>query len=155
MKKLIITESQAKRLGLIKEDLIKEGVSDSYSRQVKMTYYYHGVKLKGHEIDDIMNSTITVRFNIEIDAREWGIKDISLYGIAGPEAVDLEVTYWASPEEQKEAVVQVKLNWEAARTEGNGTSGLVTVGDEIEVTLDNDAEGNLIVKDILVPVLGA
>ena len=155
MKKLIITESQAKRLGLIKENLVKEGVSDTYSRQVKMTYYYHGVTLKGHEIDDIMNSTITVRFNIEIDAREWGIKDISLYGITGPEAVELEVTYWANPEEQKEAVVPIRLNWEMARKEGNGNSGVVTVNDEIEVTLANDAEGNLIVKDILVPVLGA
>lgn len=154
MKKLIITESQAKRLGLIKESLIKEGVADTYSRQVKLSYYYSGASLKGHEIDYITDTSVVVKYVIEVEAREWGIKDISLTNIVGPSQVDLEVEYYPNGDESQTISVPLVIDWSLLKTQVQSGRGVVTIDEEIEVTLVNDNEGNLVVSGIVATVYG-
>jgi hypothetical protein len=144
--KLVITESQAKRLGLI-----KEGVSDTYSRTVNIVYYYHGAKLKGYEIDSIMNSSVMIKYAIEIEAREWGIKDINLSNIIGPTELELELDYWPDDIEMKSATIPLTIDWSNAKTQPQSGQGIVSVGEEIEITLINDKEGNLLISEILIP----
>ena len=139
MNKIRITESQAKRLGLI-----KEGVSDTYDRNVKVSFYSHGLTLKGKEIAYINNSSTSLKFLIEIEGRSWGIKDINLSNITGPEQIEMEVEYYEG-EEVREITIPLHIDWSNIKIDKMTGHGVVTVGDELEITLANDHDGNLIV----------
>ena len=149
--KLRITENQ---LNTIKKNL-NEGVDNQYSREVKITYNYHGVTLKGHEINDIMDSSATLKFNIEMEGRSWGIKDIQLNGIVGPSEVELEIDYYINDEQTQEVSIPLQLDWAAAQIDKQSGHGVVTVGDEVEITLVNDQNGGIMVKSIEIPVYSA
>jgi hypothetical protein len=149
--KLRITENQ---LNTIKKTL-NEGVDNQYSREVKISYYYHGVSLKGAEIADIMDNSVTLSFNIELEGRSWGIKDISLNGIKGPSEIDLEIQYYDEREELLDANVTIPLDWDRATINKQSGHGVITVGDDIEITLVNDQNGGIVVKSIEIPVYSA
>lgn len=150
MNKIRITESQAKRLGLL-----KEGIGNrEFMIETKVSFDYYGVKLKGFEIDDINKSTMWVNYLIDMEVREWGIKNLSIYNIKGPDELNIDVSYWPNNDEVKEAFITLKLNWDLVRVEKNESSGLISLGNEVEIALINDAEGNLIVKEIVVQTYG-
>lgn len=149
--KLRITENQFET---IKKSL-NEGVDNQYSREVRISYYYHGVTVNGVQIEDIMDSTVTLRFNIELEGRSWGIKDISLNGITGPSEIDLEMQSYDEREELMDANATIQLDWDRATINKQSGHGVITVGDEIEITLVNDQNGGIVVKSIEIPVYSA
>lgn len=150
MKKIILTETQLQR---VKNQLIMEGSEDTYSRDVKVSVYAGNKTYKGMEIDDIFPQTdMTVSYNISIEGRSWGIKDISLYGIKGPDSVEIEVSYYVDNDNTKSDTIVLPINWDELQTEDISGHGVVTVGDSIQIDLKNDTEGNLEIDTISMEV---
>ncbi len=153
--KVILTESQVRKLvkGASNLKQLNEGVSDTYSKEIKVDMYApSGVLYKGNEINDISNPTIKLNYNIEIEAREWGIKDISLYGISGDNELEIEIDYYIDEDNTDTETVTLQLNWDNLKTESVSGEGIVTIGDNIEITLSNDENGDLVVSEMLLPV---
>ncbi len=148
MKKIILTESQ---LNMIRKQL-NEGVSDVYSREVKTDIMIGGTTYKGKEINDVSNYNIRINYSIDIEAREWGIKDISLYDIHGPEEIELEIEYFVDDLNTDTEVVTMPIDWDKLEQDTYSGEGVVTIGDVLEINLSNDESGNLIFTKIILPV---
>ena len=149
--KLRITERQ---LNIIKKRL-NENVESNYSRNIKLSYNYYGVTINGFDISDILSSEISLNFDIEFDGRSWGIKDIQLNNIKGPSEIELELQYYNEREEVKDVYITIPLDWDNAIINKQSGHGVITVGDEVEITLVNDQNGGIVVKSIEIPVYSA
>lgn len=141
--KLIISEGQVERI----KSILKEGVDDRYNREVTLSFSAYGSNFKGYEINYINNITVRLFYRIEIEGRSWGLKDISLLGISGPEQIEVEVEYYLENGEESSISVPLKLDWSKVNIETTH-SGVVTIDEEVEVELKNDSDGNLIVESI-------
>jgi hypothetical protein len=153
--KVILTESQVKKLieGVSNTLELNEGVSDRYSKEIAVEFYPpRGVLYKGNEINDVDRVFTKISYNIEIEAREWGIKDISLSGIQGENELEVEVDYYIDENNTTQETTTIQLNWDDIKIENNSGEGVVTVGDSLEITLKNDENGNLIVAELLIPI---
>jgi hypothetical protein len=95
-------------------------------------------------------SDMKVTYLIEMEHRSWGIKGISLYSIQGPSEIELTIT--PQVEDGEDIEITVPLNWENVEEETQEGEGVITIGNEIELTLGNDESGNIIVSSIHVPV---
>jgi hypothetical protein len=146
--KLRITEGQLER---IKSQLTEQG-DNRYNREVNLTFNAYNATYKGKEINDILPMKVRLSYNIDIEGRSWGIKGISLYGITGPSEIEAEIEYYIDDDNTDTVTIPMKLNWELAVTEIEKGMGGFSVGDEVEIELVNDAEGNLVIKEIKVPV---
>lgn len=133
---------------------LEEGVSDNYSNEVKLNVNAYQATINGNEIDWVEASSIKLSYLIDIEAREWGIKGISLYAIEGPSEVELEVYYYEDDDEEElvEVMVKLPLDWENVNKEEESGTGFITVGEEVEVQLANNEKGELYVSTITVPV---
>lgn len=139
--KIRLTESQLERL---KANLNEAPVDENYTREVAAKFY-HGT-YKGHEINDIADIKIRVSFKIDVEMKSWGIRDINLYGITGPSEVEVEVNYYVDNDNTDDAYVTIPLDWSKLITEKDSGSGIISVGDEIEIYLMSDEAGNLVVE---------
>jgi len=146
--KLRITEGQLER---IKSQITEQG-GNRYNREVNVTFNAYNATYKGKEINDILPMKVRLSYNIDIEGRSWGIKGISLYGITGPSEIEAEIEYFIDDDNTDTVTIPMKLNWELAVTEIEKGMGGFSVGDEVEIELVNDAEGNLVIKEIKVPV---
>lgn len=146
--KLKITESQLKRI----KSRLNEEAGNRYSKEVDLNFDSYGAKYKGKEINDISPTEIRLSYIIDIEARNWGIRDISLYGIMGPTEVEVEVEYFIDNDNTDTVTVPLKLNWDAIVKDEQNDIGLITVGDNVKIELVNDPQGNLMVKEIKVVV---
>lgn len=143
--KLKLTESQFDRL---KSNLSESGNDNSYSREIKVSInYYGGVLYKGMEINDILSANVKLSYVIEVDARSWGIKDISLYNINGPSEIEAEIEYFTDNDNTSNDMITLQLDWSKLTTDKNN-NGIITIGDELEINLRNDRNGNLFVNDM-------
>ncbi len=132
---------------------LEEGVSDNYSNEVKLNVNAYQATINGNEIDWVESQSIKVSYAIDIEAREWGIKDISLYAIEGPSEIELEVSYYPSgSDDPEQTTISIPLNWDDVNKEEESGTGLVTVGEEIDLQLANNEKGELYVSGITVPV---
>lgn len=145
--KVILTEGQIERL----KNVLKEGVDNKYNREIMVDFNYYRAKYKGLEINDVASIKVRLSFDINIEARSWGIKDISISGIRGPESVDVEISYYNENDEEFFDSYVIQLNWDSLVTE-NVRSGLITIGDVMDVTLGNDVDGRLIVTKMELPI---
>lgn len=150
MKKVIINEKQAKKLmgKLISEQYTDD---DRYRQEVTCQFGYHGLTYKGGEIDWIPDATMTVSFRIDMEARSYGIKSISVYDFQGPSEVVVPVTYY--PEGSDDSVdedVVIKLNWDDVTTDDAVDVGWIGIDNVVEVELSVDESGNFISKGILI-----
>jgi hypothetical protein len=151
--KLKLTESQFDRL---KANLSEVENDNSYSREVRVDInYYNGVMYKGMEINDILSPSVRLSYNIEIDARSWGIKDISLYNISGPSEIQAEIEYYVDDDNTSADMITLAIDWSKLTTDTNNNGGIITVGDVLEINLMNDKQGNLFVKDLNIEVYSA
>jgi hypothetical protein len=111
-----------------------------------------GTTYKGKEINDVSNYNIRINYSIDIEAREWGIKDISLYDIHGPEEIELEIEYFVDDLNTDTEVVTMPIDWDKLEQDTYSGEGVVTIGDVLEINLSNDESGNLIFTKIILPV---
>ena len=146
--KLIITESQLKRL----KSRLTEQVDNKYSTEVELSFSTYLATYKGNEINYIQPMKATVYYDIEIEARSWGIKDISLYGITGPTEVDIDVYYYVNDNDEDVITLPISLDWDMITVEEKTGTGQVSIEKVIDIEMTNDANGNLIVKEIIVKV---
>lgn len=147
--KIKITESQLERI----KSSLNEGPSDKYSKDVTINFNAYGdVKFNGMEINDISDVKVRLNYTIEIDARSWGIKDISLYSIEGPEELETEIDFYVDEDSTRIQPITFKLDWNNVELDEESGAGIVSIGDDVEVELMNDSQGNLVVKTVKVVV---
>ena len=150
MKKIIITEEQSKKImgKILSEQLAPE---ERYSQEVTCSFGYHKLTYKGHEIDWIPDTHFRVSFTIYVDAREYGIKDIGVMNVTGPEAIEIMVTYY--PEGSDDSVdeeVVINLNWDDVTVNNDADIGWIGIDHDIEMDLDQTQDGGLECGGILV-----
>lgn len=124
--------------------------NERYGRDVSVSVGTYGAKINGNDIDWAVCSDMKVTYLIEMEHRSWGIKGISLYSIQGPSEIELTIT--PQVEDADDIDITVQLNWENVEEETQEGEGVITIGNEIEVSLGNDENGNIIVTSIHVPV---
>jgi hypothetical protein len=137
-----ITEGQ---LEMIKSSL-NEATSNKYNKDVNVSFNSYGLKYKGNDIDYIEPVKIRLFYDIEIDGRSWGIKDISLYSVEGPEELETEISFFVTNEDTNSEIIKLNVNWDNVELELENGRGIITIDDAVEVDLANDNEGNLMVK---------
>ena len=149
MKKIVITESQYKKIG----KLISEQEDNRYGREVEVNIEAYGVTYKGQEINDVTSGSIRLSYLIEQEHRSWGIKGISLYDIKGPEILEVDIDYYTDEDNTADETIQLQLDWSnVVETENEESQGVVTVGNEITISLVNDTNGNIVIESVHVPV---
>lgn len=148
--KLRLTESQFDRI----QKKLNEGAENSYSRTVQVSFYYHKAKINNFPIDSVMDTNITMKFTIEMEVRQWGIKDIVVGNIQGPSEIELDIDYWPNESEVLSTNMPLGIDWSIATIEKETGRNIISVGDEIEIYLVNNEEGKLVVQKILIPVYG-
>jgi hypothetical protein len=148
MKNIVLTENQ---LNTVKKHISESAVgNERYGRDVSVSVSTYGAKINGEDIDWAVCSDMKVTYLIEMEHRSWGIKGISLYSIQGPSEVELTIT--PQVEDGEDIEITVPLNWENVEEETQEGEGVITIGNEIELTLGNDESGNIVVSSIHVPV---
>lgn len=148
MKKIVLTENQ---LNTVKKHISESAVgNERYGRDVSVSVSTYGAKINGEDIDWAVCSDMKVTYLIEMEHRSWGVKGISLYSIQGPSEVELTVT--PQVEDGEDIEITVQLNWENVEEETQEGEGVITIGNEIELSLGNDESGNIVVTSIHVPV---
>ena len=92
-----------------------------------------------------------VSFDIDVEYKSWGIKGIALYNIQGVESIEAEIEYYygESDDDVRTATIPVKLDWEnALRVENESGTGLVTIDNEVEITLAGSSETGFYAREI-------
>ena len=144
MSKFIFTESQLK---LIKRNL-NEGhldTNDNYEvGDCEISLYYSNVRYNGREIDDISTPQINFTFKIDMDVKSYGIKDISPYNPNGPSEIELEVSY----DGESEDIITIPLDWENVNEEKSSDIGWIGYDNQIDITLKNDENGDIVVDSM-------
>jgi len=163
MKKIIITEEQ---MGVVnnyvskeesKSTIINEAYGDDrYEMKCKFDFNYPSNLLyKGGEIEDIgYGAEYTLSFRIDQEHRSWGIKNISVYDVQGPEELEVEIVYYPEGSDQDSDSVteyaMVKVDWDSINYDSEEPRGMVGIDEDVEIELGNDSEGNFIVNEIRV-----
>ena len=145
MSKFIFTESQLK---LIKRNL-NEGhldTNDEYEAEDCKITLYGNVRYNGREIDDISTPQINFTFKIDMDVKSYGIKDISPYNPNGPSEIELEVSY----DGESEDIITIPLDWENVNEEKSSDIGWIGYDNQIDITLKNDENGDIVVDSMTI-----
>lgn len=142
--KIKITEGQLER---IKSQITEQG-GGRYNREVNLNFNGYRANYKGNEINDIPSFKVRLSYDIDIEGGSWGIKDISLGNISGPSEIDVEVEYYIDDDNTETVILPMKINWDMIVIEEEKDMGRISVGDDVDIELVNDVEGNLMIKEI-------
>lgn len=148
MTKIILTESQLKALA---KNLNEDSMNGKYRMECEVDVNYFGAKYKGLEIDDITTSNMTLTFDIDMEGRSWGIKDISVYNVQGPSEIEVEVVYY--PEEGEDSVdetITIPINWENVDMQKDDELSYIGIGRDIQIDLTNNESGELVFDGVIV-----
>lgn len=107
---------------------------NSYSKLVKVEPLYSRISYNGKEIDEIIFDDIRLKFFIEVEGRDWGIKNISLYGISGPLELSARIVYYDDDGSLEEENLTFSCDWKLVETEEFTDKGVLTV-DHVEVQM--------------------
>jgi hypothetical protein len=144
MAKFIFTETQLETIKKsIKENRFTTGKDDRYRIECKIEIDSYGLKFNGKEIDDISAPKITMVYDIDMEARSYGIKYIMPYSPQGPSEIELEVIYYEDEDTQTEETITIPLNWDDAQTEDTDSIGYIGFDNLITIRLKNDEQGGL------------
>ena len=148
MAKFILTESQVEK---IKKSLNEDFNDNNYKvGDCDINLYYHKVTYKGHEINDISAPKIGFIFNIDMNIKSYGIKDISVYNPKGPSEIELEVSYYGGEDDnESEDIITIPLDWKNVN-EDEGSIGWIGYDNQIDITLKNDENGNIVVDSMTI-----
>jgi hypothetical protein len=148
MAKFIFTESQVEK---IKKSLDEDfpGTDNNYkANNCEINLYYHKVTYKGHEINDISAPQIDFTFDIDMDVKSYGIRDISAYNPNGPSEIELEISYYGGEDDnESEDIITIPLDWENVN-EDTSSIGWIGYDNQIDITLKNDENGNIVVESM-------
>ncbi len=143
--KIIITESQHKKL------LNEELNGGEYKMRCKLELEHYGLAYKGGQIDDVTTDEIDVYFDISMDGREWGIKDVSVYNIKGPSEIGAIVTYYIeNSDDSIDEDITIQLDWSNINEEKSDNLTWIGINNEIVIRLKNTENGELSAETITV-----
>jgi hypothetical protein len=129
--KLRITESQLERL----QNSLNETSSDNkYSKDVKVRFYHKGL-FNGYEISEIQANPIKLVYSIDMEIKTWGIKSVSLFGLNGPTEIPIHIFYYINDDKEDSQIINLGLDWSKLEITEEKGSGVVTVGDELEISI--------------------
>ena len=164
MKKIVITEEQ---MGMVnnyvskeesKSTIINETIMNKrYEQKCNIDFNYGSdVKYKGREIEDIgYKLEYTLSFIIDQEHRSWGIKNISVYDVQGPEELETEVEFYnEGSDDLVDEYITIKVDWDQVKYESQGAAGMVGIDQDVQISLGNDSEGNIIANEIIVYTYG-
>lgn len=119
---------------------------DFHSDSQKLTF---GLKQWGSFVVDqieLDQESIPVSFMIDVESKEWGIKNISLYGIAGKPELDIKVTVFANDKNDEVKTVSTKLpiDWQKIKQDIYENDKTFSLG-SLEIYLKNDEKGDLLI----------
>jgi hypothetical protein len=145
MAKFIFTESQ---LESIKRNLSEDypGTDNNYKVgkcEVNL-YGTHNLTYKGHEVDEVSAPQIEFTFDIDMDIRSYGIRGISVFNPKGPSEIELEVFYNIGEDETNEETITLPLDWSSVN-EDEGSIGWIGYDNQIDISLKNDENGNIVI----------
>lgn len=149
MAKFIFTESQ---LESIKKNLSEDypGTDNNYKVgkcEVNL-YGTHKLTYNGYEVEEVSAPEIEFTFDIDMDIRSYGIRGISVYNPSGPSEIELTVFYYGGEsEDSTEEIVTVPLDWDNVN-EDEGSIGWIGYDNQIDITLKNDENGNIVVDSM-------
>ena len=146
--KLRLTESQYNRL----QSKLNESISGKeYRYKVKLDINFD--EYQGKEIVNISEVYVTLNYDIHIEMKQWGIGGIYFGDIVGPSEIEIEIEYVIDEDYNTKTIeVAVPFDWSKLETEKITGSGSVSIGDEVEVYLDTNEEGNIFVKRMEMPI---
>ena len=143
MKKIILTEKQIEKL---KTKINESAVgNERYGRDINVSIgVNYEQRFKGMEINDVQpyDNKINVTYLIEQEHRSWGIKNISLYDIKGPSEINATISFYNENDEEFSEDITIPLNWENLDTDTREGHGVITVGNDLDISLYIDQEGN-------------
>jgi len=147
--KILISEDQMNR---VKKSLKEQrDHRQTYQLNCLINLDYYQLKYKGYELNDIFPpDSIDVKYNIDLDIRNYGIKDVSVYNFKGPSEIEVEISYYPGTDDPTEDTLILPLHWESAETETNNDIGYIGIDRDITIVLKNDEAGNIVVEKILI-----
>jgi len=148
MTKIILTESQLRNLA---KNLNEDSMDNKYRMECEVDVNHFGAKYKGFEIDDITTSNMTLTFDVYMEGRSWGIKDISVYNVQGPSEIEVEIFYY--PEDGEDSVdetITIPISWENVDMQKDDEMGYIGIGRDIQIDLTNNENGELVFDGVIV-----
>lgn len=146
MKKILNEIKRMQELaGVINENIN----SDRYSMDCEVDIDGYGITYKGKEIDWMVSDNIRLSFLIDMEAREWGIKYISLYDVKGPSELEIKLAYF--PDETNDSIeeyVKIPIDWEKVKMEKNDQLQYIGIDSKVRFDLANDNDGNIMIDKI-------
>lgn len=150
MAKFIFTETQLemakKSMGEssdFKTNRFEKGRDDRYRIECEVEIDSYGLNFNGKEIDDITTPKIIMYYDIDIEARSWGIKDIMVFNPQGPREIELEVVYYEDEDTQKDTIITIPLEWDDVQMEDADNISYFGFDDLVTIRLKNDEQGGL------------
>lgn len=160
MKKIMVTNEQMDKINkfVSEEDEsinLNEGLMDDRYEQECVIDFNYGSNLtfEGNEVADIESVNMRVTFLIEVEHKSWGIKGISLYDIQGFDEIDLYLDVYEEGDDDFTPTskrTKLKLEWDGVDVENTTGQGMIGIDQNVELDLENDSEGNIIVSKITV-----
>lgn len=145
MKKIIINENQ---VNLLVNNIVTEQVRDKYTQLVECNVYSPGVTYKGQSVDDITMDKITLTFDIDLEYRSYGIKDIVVGNISGPSQLTLQIYNETNDDE-----IEIPFDWSTGNVKKETYQmAYIGIDQSIDIELMNDQNGNVVVKEITVSI---
>lgn len=153
MTKIVITETQLKKLTKnLKEDIS----SDNTYRvecDVDVDYYHVNKEYKGGELEGIeANGTMKITYFIDMESRSYGIKSISPYAPKGPSEIELTITYQDPNGENSwntlEDTITIPLDWGDVEQEDSHSISYIGYENLVTIILKSDEQGNIVLDGI-------
>lgn len=150
-----------KHLRLLSEgkdaSVLQEGInSKKYTTEVSPSVYLDGNFYNGKEYDliDIADNSIDkLSYSIDIEDKEWGIKNIYIYNITGDEEIELDLYLVDKDGEDTFETAIIPISWDNVDITEETEQNMITLDKDVSIYLKNDNEGNIFVDKIGVTVL--
>lgn len=160
MKKIMVTNEQLEKINkFVSEEndsvALNESLNnDRYEQECVVDFNYgSNLTFEGNEVADIESTNMRVTFLIEVEHKSWGIKGIYLYDIQGYDEIDVYLDVYEEGDDDFTPTskrTKLKLEWDGVDVEDNSGQGMIGIDRNVEIDLENDSEGNIIVSRITV-----
>jgi hypothetical protein len=152
MKKIIITESQLKKLSkTLKES---SGLNDKYKIQCEVDFDFDSGSLKHNGVilydADITTYKITIYYDIKPMSSSYGISSFMFSDLEGPKTTELQIKYYDEDDNEQEIYVDLELDWDNNIVEED-TEDIDYIGYDniIKLRLVNDNNGDIVCDEIV------
>jgi hypothetical protein len=156
MTKLVINETQFNKI----KELISEQSDNNKTyigKNINFDIYFSKNSIyKGLPIEDIVTDKTNIYFKINIDENRYGIDNINIYDIKGPNKIYINVTVFdQNIDDTKNFDYLLNINWDPNIIQKNNVydkGDSIGIGQNIKLYLDCDGE-NFTITSIEIDVM--